>query len=67
MVKQMSEEQIEKVKRPRGRPKLDPGDLGRRANVYLAQDVDAWLKKQPGGASKAIARLVRQAIKDERS
>lgn len=63
----MEEEKIEKQKRPRGRPKLDPEDLGRRANVYLAPDVDAWLKKQPGGASKAIARLVRQAIKEERS
>jgi hypothetical protein len=56
-----------KVKRPRGRPKLDPADRGRRVSIYLARDIDAWLSLQPEGVSKAIARLVREAMRNEQA
>lgn len=66
MVKQMSEEQIEKIKRPRGRPKKSDAETGRKMTIYVAPDVEEWLRVQPEGMSGAIAGLVRRAIKKEK-
>lgn len=57
----MNEEQ---VKRRRGRPSKSAADRGRDVTVYLPPDVIEWLKSQPEGMSKAIARLVRERSAD---
>lgn len=47
---------------PSGRKPIYPSG-GRRRSVYMANDVHAWLKVQPGGISAAIDKLVREAMK----
>lgn len=63
-VRRMSE--VQKPKR--GRPALPTEERGRSVRVYMAPDVEAWLKAQPEGMSKAIAKLVRgqKKLKTER-
>ena len=43
-------------------PNKPPEELGKRINTYVAPYVEAWLRAQPSGMSKAIAHLVRQAM-----
>lgn len=45
-----------------GRPTKPPAEHSKRVMVSMAPDVEAWLKSQPGGMSKAIAELVRKEI-----
>lgn len=51
----------EEPRAKRGRPPKPIEELGKRINIYVAPDVEEWLRAQPEGMSKAIAKLVRQA------
>lgn len=54
----MSEE-----KKRRGRPSKPVEERGRSVRVYMAPDVEAWLRTQAEGMSASIARLVRAQTK----
>lgn len=49
-----------------GRPPTDPEEHAKPVMVSMAPDVHEWLKAQPGGVSKTIAKLARLAMKKEK-
>jgi hypothetical protein len=57
----------EQKKRPPGRPKKSVDETGRKLTLYVAPDVEEWLRAQPESMSGAIARLVRNAMRKEQT